>query len=76
MPIFSKVKRIRTHYDKALHDSLYACQLFDIAHGDAKFKAVYPSIAWEDGIPKSELEQAEIMEGSKATIDIKRQSNV
>lgn len=74
MPIISKVNRIRTHYDKALRDALYACQLLDIAHGEAKFEAVYPSIAWEDGIPKSELEQAEIMEkrtGQKATIDIK-----
>ncbi|MEY8188642.1 portal protein [Peribacillus simplex] len=74
MPIISKVRRIRTHYDKAMRDALYACQLLDIAHGDAKFKAVYPSVTWSDGIPKNEKELAEIMQirtAGKATIDQK-----
>lgn len=83
MPILSKVKRIRTHYDKAIRDALWTCQLLDIEHGDADFEAVYPSIAWQDGIPKSEKELAEIMQirtGNKPTIDvrtaIKRQDNL
>jgi hypothetical protein len=83
MPILSKVKRIRTHYDKALRDALWTCQLLDIAHGDYDFEAVYPTINWQDGIPKNLKEEAEIMQirtGGKPTIDvqsaIKRQDAV
>lgn len=82
MPILSKVKRIRTHYDKALKDALYSCQLLDIEHGESKFEAVYPTIAWKDGIPKNEKEEAEIAQirTQKPTLDvissIKRQDGV
>lgn len=72
MPILTKVARIRTHYDRALRDALYNCQLLDIAHGDADFDAVYPVIQWQDGLPHNEKEQAEIMAirlGDKPTID-------
>jgi len=72
MPILTKVARIRTHYDRALRDALYNCQLLDIAHGDADFEAVYPVIHWQDGLPHNEKEQAEIMAirtGNKPTID-------
>jgi hypothetical protein len=74
MPILSKVKRIRTHYDKALRDALWTCQLLDIAHGDYGFEAVYPKINWKDGIPSNALEEAQIMQirtGNKPTIDVK-----
>lgn len=73
MPILSKVNRIRTHYDRALRDALYNCQLLDIAHGDAKFEAVYPTIHWRDSLPRNEKELAEIMEirtGAKPTLDV------
>ncbi|ASN68089.1 hypothetical protein 8F11_54 [uncultured Caudovirales phage] len=73
LPILSKVARIRTHYDRALRDALYNCQLLDIAHGDADFEAVYPIIHWQDGLPRSEKEQAEIMAirtGNKPTLDV------
>lgn len=73
MPILSKVNRIRTHYDRALRDALYNCQLLDIAHGDAKFDAVYPTIHWRDSLPRNEKELAEIMEirtGAKPTLDV------
>ena len=83
MPILSKVKRIRTHYDKAIRDALWTCQLLDVAHGEKEFKPVYPKIVWKDGIPANEKEQAEIMQirtGNKPTIDvqsaIKRQDDV
>jgi hypothetical protein len=83
MPILSKVKRIRTHYDKAIRDALWTCQLLDLAHGDYEFEAVYPTIAWQDGIPRNAKEEAEIMQirtGGKPTIDvqsaIKRQDGV
>ena len=73
MPILTKVARIRTHYDRALRDALYNCQLLDIAHGDADFTPVYPVIQWQDGLPHNEKEQAEIMAlrtGNKPTIDV------
>lgn len=83
MPILTKVARIRTHYDRAIRDALYNCQLLDIAHNDKKFEAVYPSVTWRDGLPKNEKEEAEIIAirtGGKATLDvksaIKRQDNV
>jgi hypothetical protein len=83
MPILSKVKRIRTHYDKAIRDALWTCQLLDLAHGDYDFEAVYPTISWQDGIPRNAKEEAEIMQirtGGKPTIDvqsaIKRQDSV
>jgi hypothetical protein len=50
------------------------CQLIEIANGDASFEAVYPTIAWQDGIPKNELEEAQIMgmrTGNKPNLDIK-----
>lgn len=73
MPILTKVSRIRTHYDRALRDALYNCQLLDIAHGDADFEAVYPVIHWQDGLPHNEKELAEIMairSGERPTIDV------
>ncbi|MFD2704641.1 portal protein [Salibacterium lacus] len=83
MPILSKVKRIRRHYDRAVRDALYIAQQLDVEHGDANFTPVYPKIHWKDGIPANEKELAEIMEirtGAKPTIDrhtaIKRQDEV
>jgi hypothetical protein len=83
MPILSKVKRIRTHYDKAIRDALWTCQLLDLVHGDYDFEPVYPTIAWQDGIPRNAKEEAEIMQlrtGGKANLDvhsaIKRQDGV
>jgi hypothetical protein len=74
MPILSKVKRIRTHYDKAIRDALWTCQLLDVEHGGQEFTPVYPKINWRDGIPKNEKEEAEIMAirtGEKPTLDVK-----
>lgn len=73
MPILSKVKRIRAHYDKAIRDALWLAQLLDIEHGNANFEVVYPKIVWKDGIPRDEKELAEIMQirtGGKPTIDV------
>jgi hypothetical protein len=74
MPILSKIKRVRTHYDKAVRDALWSCQLLDIEHGDQSFEPAYPTIHWQDGIPKNAKEEAEIMQirtGGKPTIDVK-----
>jgi hypothetical protein len=73
MPIISKIKRIRTHYDKAIRDALWTCMLFDKEFGDFKGDAIYPKIHWRDGIPRDEKELAEIMAirtGGKSTIDV------
>ena len=73
MPILSKVARIRTHYDKAIRDALYICQLLDVEQGARSFTPVYPTIAWNDGLPRNEVEEAEIMNvrtGGKPTLDV------
>ena len=73
MPILSKVKRIRTHYDKAIRDALWTCQLLDLAHGDYGFEPIYPTINWKDGIPKNAKEEAEIAQirTQKPTLDVR-----
>ncbi|MGN7387733.1 phage portal protein [Sporosarcina sp. SAFN-015] len=72
MPILSKVKRIRNHYDRAIRDALYTCYLFDKEQGDYRGQLEYPVIEWQDGIPKNEKEEAEIASlrtGGKPTLD-------
>lgn len=83
MPILSKVRRIRNHYDKGIRDALYTCSLFDKEFGKYEGEAFYPKIVWKDGIPKNEKEEAEIMQirtSGKSTLDvqsaIKRQDEV
>jgi len=74
MPILSKIKRIRSHYDKAIRDALWTCALYDAEFGDYEGEAVYPVIKWNDGIPKNEKEEAEIMQirtSGKPTIDVR-----
>ncbi|MEG7333232.1 phage portal protein [Bacillus sp. 0102A] len=75
MPILSKVKRIRAHYDRAVRDALWTCMLLEKAVGVLDVKeAVYPRAIWSDGLPKNEKEIAEIMEirtGGKPTIDVR-----
>jgi hypothetical protein len=73
MPILSKVKRIRTHYDKAIRDALWTCMLLDKEHGEYDGEAIYPTINWRDGIPKNEKEEAEIAQirTQKPTQDVR-----
>lgn len=79
MPILSKVKRIRTHFDKALRDALWtAMELENYANegvaGFTAYEAVYPKINWRDGIPRNEKEEAEIYgirTGGKPTVDVR-----
>jgi Phage portal protein, SPP1 Gp6-like len=73
MPILSKVKRIRAHFDKAIRDALWTCQLFDTNFGGYDFEPIYPTINWKDGVPRDEKELAEVMSirtGGKPTIDV------
>ena len=78
MPILSKVKRIRTHFDRGIRDALWSAQLLEIyANEDVtnfeSYVPVYPKINWKDGIPANEKELAEIMQirtGNKPTIDV------
>ena len=77
MPILSKVKRIRTHVDKAFREALYTAQkLENYANEDVPdFESYEPTqiaITWKDGIPRDEKEAAEIMAirtGNRPTID-------
>jgi hypothetical protein len=73
MPIISKIKRIRSQYDKAIRDALWTCYQFAANFGDYEGEIIYPKIAWKDGIPRNEKEEAEIMEirtGKKPTVDV------
>ena len=78
MPILSKVKRIRTHFDRAIRDALWLAmeienRQMDGVNGFKKYTPVYPKIQWKDGIPRDEKEFAEIMQirtGGKPTIDV------
>jgi hypothetical protein len=88
LPILSKVKRIRIHYDKAIRNALWKAQLLELSAnksvaGFKTYQAIYPTINWNDGIPRDEKELADIMSirtGGKPTIDqhdaIKIQSDV
>jgi len=79
MPILSKVKRIRTHVDRALRDALWTAMVLenyanDGVEGFTPYDPVYPKINWRDGIPKNEKEEAEIYQirtGNKPTLDVK-----
>jgi len=79
MPILSKVKRIRTHVDRALRDALWTAMVLenyanDGVEGFTPYNPVYPKINWRDGIPKNEKEEAEIYSirtGAKPTLDVK-----
>lgn len=78
MPILAKVNRIRVHVDKAIRDALWtAMELENFANkgvdGFEPYEAVYPKIAWKDGLPVDDKEQAEIMSlrtGGKPTLDV------
>nr|WP_269745616.1 phage portal protein [Brevibacillus borstelensis] len=88
MPILSKVKRIRTHVDRAFRDALWTAMVLENYANEGvdeftSYDPPYPNIAWKDGIPRDEKELAEIMAirtGHKPTIDvqsaIKRQDEV
>ncbi|WP_046214775.1 phage portal protein [Paenibacillus wulumuqiensis] len=75
MPILSKVKRIRTHVDRALRDALYKAQELELfanqgVEGFEPYEAVYPKIEWRDGLPRDDKEAAEVAQirtGGKAT---------
>lgn len=75
MPILSKVKRIRTHVDRAIRNALWkAMKLENFANRDVDgyeaYEAVYPKISWRDGVPRDEkldAEVAQIRTGGKAT---------
>ncbi|UTR05153.1 phage portal protein [Alkalihalobacillus sp. LMS6] len=79
MPILSKVKRIRVHVDKALREAVWtAMELDNYANEDVEgfepYTAVYPKIRWNDGLPRNEKEEAEIMAirtGNKPTLDVR-----
>jgi len=78
MPILSKVKRIRTHVDRAFRDALWTAQVLenyanDGVDGFEPYDPPYPNIAWRDGIPRDLKEEAEIMAirlNGKPTLDV------
>lgn len=72
MPILSKVDRIRTRFDSVLRDALRTCYMYEANAGAYKGEITRPTIAWKDGLPKNEKEEAEIMAirtGGEPTVD-------
>lgn len=75
MPILSKVKRIRSHVDRAFRNALWkVLALENYAYkgvqGYVEIEEIYPTINWRDGIPRDEKEAAEVAQirtGGKAT---------
>ncbi len=88
LPIESKVDRIKLYLEPALRDVIWLAQELEVYanRGVTPFNPyapVYPTIQWNDPIPRDEKELAEIMlirTGGRATIDvhsaIKRQDQV
>lgn len=78
-PLLSKVKRIRTHVEKAIRDALYSAMLLENhANRDnpewERYDAPYPKIRWKDGIPRDEKYEAELWDvrtGGKPTADVR-----
>lgn len=78
MPILAKVNRIRVHVDKEIRDALWTAMLLENfanqgVDGFQSYEPIYPKIAWADGIPQDEKEQAEIAQirtGGKPTLDV------
>lgn len=65
MPILAKVNRIRVQVDRAIRDAIWTAMELEVFANDGvegfeSYTPVYPKIAWQDGLPKDEKEQAEI----------------
>ena len=60
--LLAKINRKRQFYDKGLKDVLFIAQLLEHARKGTKpgYEVVEPKIYFKDGLPKDELEQANI----------------
>jgi hypothetical protein len=74
--LLAKINRKRQYYDKALRRVFSIAQLLEQNRlGTVDWKPFSPHIKFQDGLPKDEMEQAQIMQiraGAKQTISQKR----
>lgn len=74
--LLAKVNRKRQYYDKALKRVFKIAQMLEFDRKTkVDFKPFEPKIKFQDGLPKDEMEQAQIMQirtGAKSTISQKR----
>ena len=74
--LLAKINRKRQYYDKALKRIFTIAQLLEMDRmGSVGYTPFKPSIKFQDGLPKDEMEMATIMQvrtGAKATISQKR----
>lgn len=74
--LLAKINRKRQYYDKALKRIFTIAQLLEMdRRTTVDFTPFQPKIKFQDGLPKDEMEQAQIMQirtGAKSTISQKR----
>lgn len=59
--LLSKVNRKRQYYTKGIKQIFYIAQKLEEALGIADYEITIPNLQFQDGLPKDELEQANIM---------------
>lgn len=61
-PLLSKINRKRQYYDKALKQVYYIAQeLEKVANDKYQYETVMPVLKFSDGLPKDEMQEANIM---------------
>lgn len=79
MPILTKTNRTRIHVDYAFKDAIENAMYLDNVGNEGveefdRYTPIQPHIAWKDGLPENEKEQAEIMNlrtGGRQTMDVR-----
>lgn len=59
--LLAKINRKRQYYQKGIKQMYYIAQMLEGAVGVAEYTPVIPVITFNDGLPKDEMEQANIM---------------
>ena len=59
--LLSKVNRKRQYYNKGIKQVLRIAQELEVAVGIAEYDVITPVITFNDGLPKDDMEQANIM---------------
>ena len=59
--LLAKINRKRQYYNKGIKQVLYIAQKLEEVVGIADYKITIPSLQFQDGLPKDDLEQANIM---------------
>lgn len=82
LPLLAKVNRKKRYLDKGVRQALYVAQLLEDAYvktygasaipGYQPYTPSYPKVIWADGLPRDDMQEAQIMQirtGGEPTID-------